>query len=342
MHSPAPLRLALVGAGRVAMAHLAAADRHPELVEFVACADPSTAVRTSLAETHPGVAWYPDVESLLAGGERVELAVVATPHAAHLGQIVALARAGIAMLVEKPVVLTAAQAREALAAVEESGVTLVAGQTRRFARDVEQAAMDVAAGDLGPLNAFAGVSLQNLLAYTGGAASWFMDGAIAGGGSVISHGIHIIDVIRFVSGEDVVLADAQASTGPPMFNGADSDTAATLQLAGGAVGTLLTSYRTSPDAQRATIDLFFDDARLWSDSRLDDGRMHLDRGGASAAIVDGDLPDPFETQLIHTVDRIRGNAPERSSLRQNFNTLATIDAIARSAATGRRQPVEER
>lgn len=56
----------------------------------------------------------------------------------------------------------------------------------------------------------------------------------------------------------------------------------------------------------------------------------------------GELPDPFERQVVHTVDRIRGRATAQSSFAQNFNTLATIQAISRRARTGRRQPVEER
>lgn len=87
----------------------------------------------------------------------------------------------------------------------------MACQTRRFALDVERAAAEVATGGPGPVTSFAATSLQNLLAYTGGAGSWLMDGVIAGGGSVISHGIHAIDAIRFLSGEDVLSVGARSS-----------------------------------------------------------------------------------------------------------------------------------
>ena len=72
-----------------------------------------------------------DYDAVLAD-PAIDAVVLATPHEAHPAQIVAAARAGKHIFVEKPLALSLAEALPAINAVRESGVVLALGHNRRF------------------------------------------------------------------------------------------------------------------------------------------------------------------------------------------------------------------
>jgi predicted dehydrogenase len=100
---PAPLRLAIVGLGRIAAAHVAALER-TEGVELVAGADPDRAARLAFRGRDLPVVRAP------AGLPPVDAAVVTVPTEAHLAVLRDLAAAGVPeVLMEKPLVATRAE-----------------------------------------------------------------------------------------------------------------------------------------------------------------------------------------------------------------------------------------
>jgi len=131
MRAGAPVRLGLVGCGRLAeQGHVPAAALAG--VEVVAVADPAADRREAVARLAGGsgapVATHADVAALLAGTP-VDALVLATPAAAHLADARLAVAAGLPVLVEKPPAPDAVGA-SALAALGE-GVRI--GFNRRFA-----------------------------------------------------------------------------------------------------------------------------------------------------------------------------------------------------------------
>src|SRR5215218_6198769 len=95
-----PVRLALVGCGRIAqVAHLPALEK-ADGVQLVAVSDPSRAVAEAVARRY-GVASVTDLARLLAD-ETVEAVVVAAPDRFHHAIATEVLRAGKHVLVEKP------------------------------------------------------------------------------------------------------------------------------------------------------------------------------------------------------------------------------------------------
>lgn len=185
-----PLRLGLVGCGRLAeLGYLPAAGR-TSAVELVAVADPDPARRSRLAslggDARRGrLAAFASARELL--GE-VDAVVLASPAPAHLDDAVAAAEAGVAVLVEKPPAPDAAGAA-ALAALQPAPWV---GFNRRFDTQV-QAVRDAvpATGDL---------SLTLRLHYR--RASW---GAAAVDDPVLLDlGPHVVDLARWLTGSEVV------------------------------------------------------------------------------------------------------------------------------------------
>ena len=105
--APRPLRLGLVGCGRLAEAGYVPAIAATDGVELVAVADPRSDRRdllANLAAVHRGgtsAATFASAAELLAAGP-VDALIVASPSAQHLGHARLASEAGIACLVEKP------------------------------------------------------------------------------------------------------------------------------------------------------------------------------------------------------------------------------------------------
>lgn len=114
MSSPRPLQVALVGLGDIATtAHLPALLRH-EGFELVAAVEPHDERRRAAAELLPaGCALTADLPADLSGWD---LAILATPPWVTTGLATALTAAGVHVLAEKPVATSSRELVEALAA----------------------------------------------------------------------------------------------------------------------------------------------------------------------------------------------------------------------------------
>jgi predicted dehydrogenase len=137
-----PVRLALVGCGRIAqVAHLPAVEK-AEGVELVAVSDPSGAVARSVARRR-GVAAYTDQGSVWADAS-VEAVIVAAPDRFHHRLATEALTAGRHVLVEKPLASTVAQAEDLVGLVDRTGLTLQVGAMKRHDQGVRYAGRFIA------------------------------------------------------------------------------------------------------------------------------------------------------------------------------------------------------
>jgi predicted dehydrogenase len=124
-----PVRIGVVGCGRVAQVmHLPYLSELPEF-ELVALADISPEVRGALQSRYSGVDTHTDAADLIARDDLDAVAVV-TPDHAEVAE--ASARAGKHVFVEKPFCFTPEEGRRVLAAAEEAGVRTMVGYMRRY------------------------------------------------------------------------------------------------------------------------------------------------------------------------------------------------------------------
>ena len=140
----------------------------------------------------------PDYASVLAAPE-VQAVVLATPHAQHAEQVIAAARAGKHVFIEKPFTLDRASAAAAVQACRDAGVVMALGHNRRFLPAVAQMKAMLADGSLGTLlhvdGQFSGPGARN---YQPG--MWRADRAESPLGGMGGMGIHMIDMIIHLAG----------------------------------------------------------------------------------------------------------------------------------------------
>jgi myo-inositol 2-dehydrogenase / D-chiro-inositol 1-dehydrogenase len=223
-----PVRLALIGAGRMGQVHLGAL-RDSEMVQVAGVVEPFAATRSELVAA--GLHVWETVGDLLAG-DRPEAVLIAAPSDQHPALVATFAAAGIPMLCEKPVGVRAADAIAASGSAEQAGVLLQVGYWRRFVPALRALRDRIAAGELGDICQIscmqwdADLPSEQFRAHSGGIA--------------VDMGVHEFDQVRWLSGQEVLWVTA-APAGPSTAVRAppDPDAATILAgLSGGAAATI--------------------------------------------------------------------------------------------------------
>ncbi len=143
-----PVRLALIGSGRMGSFHGETLARRLPDARLVAVADPLPGAAERLAARLGGLPAYTDPTQVLAD-PGVEAVVIAAPARFHADLVVAAAAAGKGVFCEKPMALTLEDADRAIDAARAAEVVLQVGFNRRFAPDWRAARALLDTGRLG-------------------------------------------------------------------------------------------------------------------------------------------------------------------------------------------------
>jgi myo-inositol 2-dehydrogenase/D-chiro-inositol 1-dehydrogenase len=142
-----PVRLGLVGAGRIGTSHATLLARQVPGAKLLAVADPQPGAAQALASRVGGRA-LTDPAELFADPD-IEAVVITAASPAHADLVTAAAAAGKAVFCEKPMGLTIAEIDRGIAAARTAGVPLQVGFNRRFAADFAAAHQLIAEGAIG-------------------------------------------------------------------------------------------------------------------------------------------------------------------------------------------------
>ena len=142
-----PVRVALVGAGRIGTSHATLLAERVPGARLVAVADPRPEAAAALAETL-GVRAAGDPSEVFADPD-VEAVVITASSVAHAELIVAATSAGKAVFCEKPMGMSLDEIDRGIAAASKAGVPLQVGFNRRFSRDFATARRLVDEGVIG-------------------------------------------------------------------------------------------------------------------------------------------------------------------------------------------------
>jgi predicted dehydrogenase len=218
-----PLRIGLLGAGRIAQsAHLPAMGRATD-VTLVCLHDPSAVLTAEVASRYrvPGCASVGEVLQR----DDVDAVLVATPDRTHLELASAALAAGKHVLVEKPMTATVSEAEELADRVRASGLVLQVGAMKRHDPGVRYAA--TAAERLGPVLSasiwYRVMSAARSAVEANHAPSMVVDDAVrrserafkedATRYLLTTHGAHVFDTLRFLLGEPVDVSARYAQVG---------------------------------------------------------------------------------------------------------------------------------
>ena len=178
---------------------------------------------------------YDDAEQLLDAG--LDAVVVCSENALHRSLVeLAAGRVG-AILCEKPIATTLADAQAILDRCAATGTRLQIAFPVRFAPSIVELKRRLDADELGEIFA---VSCTNHGSMPGG---WFVDPELAGGGAVIDHTVHVIDLLRWFWRVEVT--EVYAEIGYSLLHpglGIDDAGLLSFVLSNGVYGSLDTSW----------------------------------------------------------------------------------------------------
>lgn len=187
----------------------------------------------SLPEDLPVPGWT-DLDRAMAESEADVVSVV-TPTSTHLGLVSQVLRAGRRVVVEKPVVANPDEAAELAALQKQLGGWVDVISQRRFQEGPQRLAELLAAGELGH------IATLNCSSTVWRDAAYFdspWHGVRArGGGNLLNHGMHLVDLVIWLLGSPV---SATGLAAPSRFDGVDIDEScvAAMRFASGTLGVL--------------------------------------------------------------------------------------------------------
>ena len=168
--------------------------------------------------------WFPTHEALLA--EEPDGVVVCSENARHRELVEMAAQAKAHILCEKPIEVTLADAEAMRDACTANNVHFMTAFPVRFMQPARQVKAPIDRGDLGPIYAINGVNHAEIPREH---RAWFAQKALAGGGAVMDHVVHLADMFRWYFGCEV--AEVYAEVGNLFYPGeVDVDTAGIVLL----------------------------------------------------------------------------------------------------------------
>ncbi|MHB1404716.1 MAG: Gfo/Idh/MocA family protein [Desulfitobacteriaceae bacterium] len=151
-----------------------------------------------------GTNFYPNYEALLE--DDIDGVIICSENARHAELTLAAAAHRKHVLCEKPIATNLDDAQSMISACEQAGVHLSVAFPCRFHPAAQRLKQVLDSGNLGDILA---IKSTNHGKMPGG---WFLDKGMAGGGAVMDHTVHVVDLIRWFFGMEITRIYAEADT----------------------------------------------------------------------------------------------------------------------------------
>lgn len=255
------LRVGIVGSGGIAAQHAIGWNAYPQYATIAALAEVDTARAEAFSMNHTGgsAAIYPSLDAMLAA-DAVDVVDICLPHHLHTEAVITAAKAGKAILCEKPLCTSLADARAIKAAVEENGVTLMSAHNQVFQPSLIEARRLMASGVIGKPFLMRSIETFRNQSYDpfsyaqlppSGPRGWRTDVKSAGGGELLDTGYHSTYRLLALAGADKPVEVTGFLSRFHLADWPTEDTGqVTIRFASGAIGEILTSWAFDVDGAR--------------------------------------------------------------------------------------------
>ena len=249
--------------------------------------------------------------------------VVATPHHLHVPEIEAAARAGLPVLVEKPLALSHGEARRAVAACEAAGVLLAVGFNRRFLPGLEAVEAALRAGHLGHILSLEANHSEGF-GHDYAQGYWRVTEADGRSVGLTAMGIHLFDILIRLVGP---IAQVRAESARRVLDLAMDDTThVDLRFASGVSGRVTNMVATAPTWRVAAFG-----TRAWMELRDQEELELRPLTGQNERKVFAPV-DIERAELEAFARAVRGEAPYPVPLADVLNGVAALEGALLSLA----------
>jgi predicted dehydrogenase len=201
--SGSTIDVALVGLGSVAESHLVAYQKLPG-VRIVGVAEPRESRRNEICAKYQ-IHGFASLQELLAAAQP-DVACILTPASTHRALTDKCAAAGVHVLCEKPMALSASEAIAMRDACEREGVKFCYGSSYRYLPAVRAAKSLIASGIVGSVRLITEsfIGGEGAARYRALSPAHYPEGGPGGGGyGLVDHGIHMLDILPWLCGSSL-------------------------------------------------------------------------------------------------------------------------------------------
>jgi 1,5-anhydro-D-fructose reductase (1,5-anhydro-D-mannitol-forming) len=329
-----PVRFAILGFGHHAIRRL--------LPAFVNCRESmltgmwrrdQSAARENCAEY--GIAHCFATREELCASPDVDAVFITSPDAMHCNDTLLALQHGKAVLCEKPLGMNAGEAMQMAVAARDARVLFGVAQNFRFNRSLEWMRGQIAAGKIGePQLAHAEFSYMA----TKAPRKWITDPTLACGGPIGDVGVHCIDALRYVLGEEVVsvstVARSDASSGR-----VEAVASLQMEMTGGVFANATTSARAP---YRTLVEVTGSNGVMVAESGMTVDRpvqITVWREGELVESVTLDNGDGYTRMLDSFALAMRGSESFRATGDDAVANMRALDAAYKSWQSGLREGV---
>lgn len=193
------LQAAILGCGNIGNSHAKAILANQDLVDLYAVCDLIPEKAEHYKELYHASRIYTDYHEMLANPE-IDMVSICTPSGYHAVHAIDCMNAGKNILCEKPLDITSDKLDRMVQAAKTTGVKAGAVFQYRTYAGIRKAKQILDGGELGPLHVCNAFYKQYRSPEYYRSAGWRGTWEIDGGGSTMNQGIHILDILSYLSG----------------------------------------------------------------------------------------------------------------------------------------------
>lgn len=338
--SDRPIRMAVIGCGRIAEKHFDAIAQYGDELELVAVCD-TQPMALDAAVTRTGALGFCDLDELLVT-ERPALIALCTPSGLHASQVIRCANAGVHVMTEKPMATRWADGLAMVKACDQAGVRLFVVKQNRCNATLQLLKQAIEMGRFGriylvQLNVFWNRT-QSYYDSAKWRGTWEFDG-----GALMNQASHYVDLLDWMIGP---IESVQAMTATLARTIEVEDTAVVnVRWRSGTLGGMSVTMLTHPRNYEGSITVIgehgtvriggiaVNDIQHWefADTRPEDNQIQAASYETTSVYGFG------HPRYYHNViDTLRGRAEAETDGREGLRSLEVLIACYLSARDGQR------
>jgi predicted dehydrogenase len=202
--------------------------------------------------------------------QHLDAVVISSENSTHRKYTELAANHGCHILCEKPISVSLVDAKAMIDVCQTNNVQLMIAFPCRYSTPILRARQLISEGRLGSVLALKGTNRGTL---PGG---WFLQKDLAGGGAIMDHTVHVIDVWRWLLGCEVVSVYAEGGCFFSNETGIDDTGVLMAEFANGVFATLDTSWSRPKESFPARSDVTMEIVAEGGSITLDAFRQHID------------------------------------------------------------------
>lgn len=171
--------------------------RRMDNVELLGVADDDPQRGQQLAKQHEA-RYFPSFEALLEA--KPDGVIICTENNRHRPLVEMAASRGVNILCEKPIATSYEDARAIVDVCDKAAVMLMTAFPMRFSAPLLEIKARLDNGDFGDVYCFNATNQGELPTKH---RAWFVDPELAGGGAIMDHTVHLVDIMRWFLGSEV-------------------------------------------------------------------------------------------------------------------------------------------